>query len=245
MEERLQKFLSRAGIASRRGAEKLITDGRVRVNGNTVTELGTKIDPLRDKIVFDGRQIRLNTKKVYYILNKPRGYISSVKDDRGRKTVVDIITDTEERIFPIGRLDYQTEGLLLLTNDGDFMNKLLHPKYEIEKTYVAKIEGLITKEDMFRLADGVELEDGKTAPADVYLDSYDKSAKRSIVEITIHEGRNRQVRRMFKALGYEVKSLKRIAFAGLTLRGLKRGEYRELTEAEMRRLKRLTEGGKK
>ncbi len=245
LEERLQKFLSRAGIASRREAEKLIAAGHVRVNGIVITELGTKIDPAKDKVFYKGKQVQISAKKVYYILNKPRGYISSVKDDRGRKTVVDILSDVPERIFPIGRLDYQTEGLLLLTNDGEFMNKLLHPKYEIEKTYVAKIEGLITKEDMFKLADGIQLDDGKTAPADVYLDSYDKAAKRSIVEITIHEGRNRQVRRMFQALGYEVRALKRIVFAGLTLQGLKRGEYRQLTEAELRRLKRLTEGGKK
>ena len=237
--------MSRAGIASRREAEKLIAAGHVRVNGIVITELGTKIDPSKDKVFFKGKLVQISAKKVYYILNKPRGYISSVKDDRGRKTVVDILSDVPERIFPIGRLDYQTEGLLLLTNDGEFMNKLLHPKYEIEKTYVAKIEGLITKEDMFKLADGVQLDDGKTAPADVYLDSYDKAAKRSIVEITIHEGRNRQVRRMFQALGYGVKALKRIVFAGLTLHGLKRGEYRQLTETELRRLKRLTEGGRK
>ena len=162
-----------------------------------------------------------------------------MKDENGRKTVVDILSDVPERIFPIGRLDYNTEGLILLTNDGDFMNKLLHPKYEIEKTYVAKIDGIITMDDLHKLANGVKLEDGKTAPADVYLDSIDKPTKSSRVEITIHEGRNRQVRRMFKALGYEVKALKRIAFAGLTLNRLKRGEYRPLTERELVKLRKL------
>lgn len=239
MEERLQKFLARAGVASRRNAEKLILEGKVRVNGIVVKELGTKIDPVKDKVFYEGKRLRPEERKVYYILNKPKGYISSVKDENGRKTVVDILSDVPERIFPIGRLDYNTEGLILLTNDGDFMNKLLHPKYEIEKTYVAKIDGIITMDDLHKLANGVKLEDGKTAPADVYLDSIDKPTKSSRVEITIHEGRNRQVRRMFKALGYEVKALKRIAFAGLTLNRLKRGEYRSLTERELVKLRKL------
>ncbi len=238
MEERLQKFLARAGVASRRSAEKLITEGKIRVNGVIIKELGTKVDPFKDKISYNGKMVKLERKKVYYMLNKPKGYISTVKDDKGRKTVVDILSDVEERIFPIGRLDYNTEGLLLLTNDGDFMNKLLHPKYEIGKTYVAKIDGIINLDDLHKLADGVKLEDGKTAPADVYLDSINKTLKESRVEITIYEGKNRQVRRMFKALGYEVKALKRIAFAGLTLNKLKRGEYRRLTENELLRLRK-------
>lgn len=238
LEERLQKFLARAGVASRRSAEKLITEGKIRVNGVIIKELGTKVDPFKDKISYNGKMVKLERKKVYYMLNKPKGYISTVKDDKGRKTVVDILSDVEERIFPIGRLDYNTEGLLLLTNDGDFMNKLLHPKYEIGKTYVAKIDGIINLDDLHKLADGVKLEDGKTAPADVYLDSINKTLKESRVEITIYEGKNRQVRRMFKALGYEVKALKRIAFAGLTLNKLKRGEYRKLTDNELLRLRK-------
>lgn len=238
MQERLQKFLARTGIASRRGAEKLITDGKIRVNGVVVTELGTKVDPVKDKVSYNGKMLKVEAKKVYYMLDKPKGYISSVKDEKGRKTVVDILSDVEERIFPIGRLDYNTEGLLLLTNDGEFMNKLLHPKYEIGKTYVARIDGIINMEDLDKLANGVKLEDGKTAPADVYLDSINKTLKESRVEITIYEGKNRQVRRMFKALGYEVKALKRIAFAGLTLSKLKRGEYRKLTETELLRLRK-------
>lgn len=239
MEERLQKFLARAGVASRRGAEQLIIEGKIRVNGVVVKELGTKIKPGQDKVFYNGKLIKPEAEKVYYILNKPKGYISSVKDERGRKTVVDIFTDVEERIFPIGRLDYNTEGLLLLTNDGEFMNKLLHPKYEIAKTYIAKIDGIITNDDLYKLANGVKLEDGKTAPADVYVDSIDKPTKTCRVEITIHEGRNRQVRRMFQALGYEVKSLKRIAFAGLVLNDLKRGEYRKLRDKELQSLRRL------
>ena len=238
-EERLQKFLASAGIASRRGAEQLILEGKIRVNGVVVKELGTKINVTKDKVFYNGKIVKPETKKVYYILNKPKGYISTVKDERGRKTVVDILSDVEERIFPIGRLDYNTEGLLLLTNDGDFMNKLLHPKYEIMKTYVAKIDGIITNDDLYKLANGVKLEDGKTAPADVYVDSIDKPTKTSRIEITIHEGRNRQVRRMFSALGYEVKALKRIAFAGLLLNGLKRGEYRPLRERELISLRKL------
>ena len=237
--ERVQKILREWGIASRREGEKMILEGRVKVNGVTV-KLGDQAHAQRDKIEVDGKILSPKQKPslIYLLVNKPKGYISSVKDEKGRKTVVDILSDVEERIFPIGRLDYNTEGLLLLTNDGEFMNKLLHPKYEIGKTYVARIDGIINMEDLDKLANGVKLEDGKTAPADVYLDSINKTLKESRVEITIYEGKNRQVRRMFKALGYEVKALKRIAFAGLTLSKLKRGEYRKLTETELLRLRK-------
>lgn len=239
MKERLQKVLSQAGIASRRNAEKLIAEGKIRVNGVITTELGTKVDIEKDKISYNGKTIRTLEKKVYFMLNKPKGYISSAKDEKGRKTVIDLLADVPERIFPVGRLDYNTEGLLLLTNDGEFMNNLLHPKFEIAKTYVAKINGIINQEQIYKLCDGIELEDGKTAPADVYVDSIDTKLKQSRIEITIHEGRNRQVRRMFQALGFEVKSLKRIAFGDLTLNGLQRGKYRPLRENELKRLKKL------
>lgn len=239
MKERLQKVLAKAGIASRRGAEELITSGHIRVNGVIITELGTKVDPQKDKIYYNGKLIKEMEKKVYYMLNKPKGYISSVKDEKDRKTVLDILSDIPYRVYPVGRLDYNTEGLLILTNDGDFMNKMLHPKYDIGKTYIAKIDGIIKREDIFKLAEGVMLEDGKTKEADVFLDSIDKKTKTSRVEITIYEGRNRQVRRMFAHLGYEVKALKRIAFGGVLLSGLNRGEYRELKEFEIKKLKKL------
>lgn len=239
MEERLQKFLARAGISSRRGAEELISKGEIRVNGKVVTELGTKINPAKDRVTYQKQLVQITHKKVYYILNKPKGYISTVKDDRGRKTVVDILSNVEERIFPIGRLDYNTEGLLLLTNDGDFMQKLIHPKYEIEKTYVVKIGGRINEEEMQKLADGVMLDGRKTSPATIYYNGYDRDKQISDLEITIHEGRNRQVRRMFEAIGYEVKALKRITFAGLTLNGLPRGRYRQLYPNELKKLRAL------
>ena len=235
--QRLDKAIAMQGSLSRSEVKTLIRKGAVTVNGQVVKNADFGVDFDSDTVAVQGKELSLSM-HIYLMLNKPKGYISSVKDEKGRKTVVDILSDVEERIFPIGRLDYNTEGLLLLTNDGEFMNKLLHPKYEIGKTYVARIDGIINIEDLDKLANGVKLEDGKTAPADVYLDSINKTLKESRVEITIYEGKNRQVRRMFKALGYEVKALKRIAFAGLTLSKLKRGEYRKLTETELLRLRK-------
>ena len=223
-------------LGNTKECKTLIKHGFIQVNGVVETNCKRKIQE-EDVLIYQGKKLKSQPFH-YLMLNKPKGYISSVKDEKGRKTVVDILSDVEERIFPIGRLDYNTEGLLLLTNDGEFMNKLLHPKYEIGKTYVARIDGIINMEDLDKLANGVKLEDGKTAPADVYLDSINKTLKESRVEITIYEGKNRQVRRMFKALGYEVKALKRIAFADLTLSKLKRGEYRKLTETELLRLRK-------
>ena len=233
-EERLQKILSRAGIASRRAAEQMILDGRISVDGKIITELGMKFDPQLNKISVDGKIITFNEEKIYILLNKPQSVLSSAKDDRGRTTVVDLITDVSERIYPVGRLDYDTEGLLLLTNDGELMNALLHPKFQINKTYLAKVIGNVTKDKLERLQNGIQLDDGLTAPAIVRV--VGKSNTEAKIEITIHEGRNRQIRRMFATIDCEVKKLKRIKFANLTIKDLKIGQYRRLTETELENL---------
>lgn len=242
--ERLQKVIARAGIASRRKAEELIKEGRVKVNGKVVTELGIKVSP-SDKVEVN--EIPLEKEKpVYFLLYKPRGVISSVSDEKGRKVVTDFFSGIKERIFPVGRLDYDTSGLLLLTNDGEFANLLMHPKNEIEKVYVAKVKGIPLRENLRKLEKGIRLEDGKTAPAKVKLLSADKKKQSAIVEITIHEGKNRQVRRMFEAIGHEVLKLKRERYAFLTLNGLKAGESRELTVHEVKQLRaHALEGSKK
>ncbi|SDF25782.1 pseudouridine synthase [Sporolituus thermophilus] len=241
MSERLQKILSQAGIASRRAAEKLILDGRVAVNGKIVTELGAKVEWPRDRVTVDGKPITAE-KLVYILLNKPKGVITSLKDPRGRKTVIDLLRDVPERVYPVGRLDYNTEGLLLLTNDGLLTHALTHPSHEIKKTYVAKIAGLPTEEQLDRLRVGIKLSDGMTAPAAIRLLNFDPLKQEATVEIIIHEGRNRQVRRMFEAIGHPVKNLKRTKYAFLTLTGLKRGEYRYLTPDEVAALKKLAQG---
>ena len=239
MAERLQKILSQAGIASRRAAEKLIAEGRVAVNGTLVTEPGCRADIAEDDITVDGKSIHGQEKKVYFLLNKPKGYISTASDDRGRKTVLDLLADVSERIYPTGRLDNATEGLLLLTNDGALMNALLHPKYEVQKTYVARLRGIPGEEALELLRRGVELEDGLTAPAAVRLLAQNPVRDESRVEIIIHEGRNRQVRRMCSAVGHEVTALRRTEFAGLNLSGTARGQYRPLTDTELAHLRTL------
>ena len=237
-EERLQKILSHAGIASRRAAEEMILAGRVSVDGKIITELGIKFDITASKICVDNEIISYNEKKVYILLNKPKNILSSAKDDRGRQTVVDLIADVNERIYPVGRLDYDTEGLILLTNDGELMNALLHPKFQINKTYLAKVTGNLTKDKLDKLQNGIQLDDGLTAPAIVRV--VGKSNTEAKIEITIHEGRNRQVRRMFSAIGCEVKKLKRIKFANLTIHNLKIGQYRHLTKVELENLYQMT-----
>ncbi|MGZ0086191.1 pseudouridine synthase [Caldibacillus thermoamylovorans] len=242
--ERLQKVIARAGIASRRKAEELILQGRVKVNGRVVTELGAKVGP-RDDVEVDGIPVE-REEPVYYLLYKPRGVISSVKDDKGRKVVTDFFKDLDKRIYPIGRLDYDTSGLLLLTNDGDFAHLLMHPRYEIEKVYVAKVKGIPTGEQLRQLERGVKLEDGMTAPAKVKLLSNDRRKNTAIVEMRIHEGRNRQVRRMFAAIGCDVLKLKRERYGFLDLKGLRPGEYRELTPHEVKLLRAIAlSGGRK
>ena len=240
--ERLQKVMAHAGIASRRKSEELIIEGKVKVNGVVVTELGTRVST-SDRVDVDGVQITKEN-PVYYLLYKPKGIISTANDDKGRKTVVDFFPNIEERIYPVGRLDYDTSGVIILTNDGEFSYLMTHPKFGIKKKYIAKVKGIPEREALKRLEHGIELEDGMTAPAKVKMQSLDKKTKTAIIEITIHEGRNRQVRRMFDAIGCPVDSLKREEFAILTTHGLNAGDARELTLHEVKRLRVLAETGK-
>ncbi|MBX9972881.1 23S rRNA pseudouridine(2605) synthase RluB [Cytobacillus firmus] len=235
--ERLQKVIAHAGFASRRKAEELMAEGRVKVNGKTVKELGVKVSP-SDRIEVDGIPVE-REEPVYFLLYKPRGVISAVSDDKGRKVVTDFFEGIKQRIYPVGRLDYDTSGILILTNDGEFANLLMHPSNEIEKVYVAKVKGIPSKESMRSLQRGVILEDGKTAPAKTKLLSMDKKKQTAIVEISIHEGRNRQVRRMFEAIGHPVLKLKRERYGYLTLQGLSAGDARELTAHEVKQLRAL------
>lgn len=240
--ERLQKMLAHAGVASRRKSEQLILDGKVKVNGKVVTELGTKVSST-DTVEVDGVKLE-KEQKVYHLLYKPRGIISAVTDDKGRQTVAELFPHIPERLFPVGRLDYDTSGLLIMTNDGDLSFTLTHPKFKIEKTYVARVKGIPGKEQLRTLERGVDLEDGKTAPARVKLLSADVKQSKAIIEITIHEGKNRQVRRMFDAIGFPVQKLKRERFAFLTLHGLNAGDSRELSSHEVKLLRVMAETGK-
>lgn len=232
--ERLQKVIASSGYTSRRNAEELIKKGKVMVNGNTITEMGYKVSNT-DIITVEGNNISKEEKKEYYLLNKPRGVITSVKDDKNRKTVVDLI-DTNLRIYPVGRLDYDTTGALILTNDGELANLLMHPKSNVDKVYVAKIKGLINSSDLKKLESGVVINGIKTARAKAKIKKYDKKEMTSIVELSIHEGRNHQVKDMFKSLGFEVLKLKREKYCFLDLNGLKSGEYRLLTIKEVKKL---------
>ncbi len=229
--ERLQKVIANLGYTSRRHAEELITAGKVKVNGTIVTELGTKVKN-SDTIEVENTILDNNKNYEYYLLNKPREVISSVSDEHKRKTVTDLI-NTNTRIYPVGRLDYDTTGILLLTNDGELANKLMHPSSNVEKTYIAKVKGLVTLGNIKTLRDGVTIDGKKTSRAHVKLKNYDKEKDKSIVEITIHEGRNHQVKKMFSALGYDVIKLKRTKYANLDLTGLKTGEFRKLTNKEI------------
>ncbi len=232
---RLQKYLALCGVASRRAAEKLITDGRVAVNGSVVTELGTKVSP-KDKVTFDGKAVTYGEKKIYIAINKPVGYLSSASDDRGRRTVIDLVKDEfPERLYPVGRLDYDTEGLIFLTNDGDFTYAVTHPKHNIDKTYEAIIRGRLTEDEVLSLCRGVDIDGFITSPA--LVDIMDEREGKSIVHITIHEGKNRQVRKMFEAVGHRVLKLKRISVGRVKLGNLRSGSWRELTEREIKSLK--------
>ncbi|WP_273129113.1 23S rRNA pseudouridine(2605) synthase RluB [Metabacillus sp. HB246100] len=241
--ERLQKVIAHAGYASRRKAEELILEGKVKVNGKIVKELGTKVTD-SDKVEVEGIPLE-REEPVYVLLYKPSGVISAVKDDKGRKVVTDFFPYIKQRIYPVGRLDYDTSGLLLLTNDGEFANILMHPRYEVEKSYVAKVKGIPTREKIRELEKGVHLEDGKTAPANAKILSVDKKKNTCILELKIHEGRNRQVRRMFEAIGYPVQKLKREKYAFLNLSGLNTGDSRELTPHEVKQLRALAQHGSK
>ncbi|MBZ5752788.1 MULTISPECIES: 23S rRNA pseudouridine(2605) synthase RluB [Metabacillus] len=240
--ERLQKVIAHAGIASRRKAEQLILEGKVKVNGKVVKELGIKVGE-KDRVEVEGVPLE-REEPVYLLLYKPTGVISAAKDDKGRKVVTDFFPYIKQRIYPVGRLDYDTSGILLLTNDGEFANSLMHPRYEVEKTYVAKVKGIPIREKVRLLEKGVQLEDGKTAPANVKVLSVDKKKNTSIIELKIHEGRNRQVRRMLEAIGHPVQKLKREQYAFLDLKGLVTGDSRELTPHEVKQLRSLTLHGK-
>lgn len=232
---RLNKFLSDHGITSRRKADELIQKGFVKVNGNIITELGTKIKP-GDKVSVSGKTVASEKKHVYFILNKPKDYITTTNDEMDRKTVLDLVK-YHDRIFPVGRLDRNTTGLLLLTNDGELTYRLTHPKYKIEKVYSAGLDKALNFNDAKILSKGVELEDGTTtAPCQVLINPKDKTH----VILTLYEGRNHEIKRMFEALGYQVKKLDRKMFAGLDLNNLKRGEYRKLTKNEIISLKKMT-----
>lgn len=237
MAERLQKLIAQAGVASRRKAEKMITEGRVAVNGRIVTELGTKVEPSAN-IEVDGLPIQKESKHTY-LLYKPRGVISSVKDDKGRKTVLDFFEESPYRLYPVGRLDYDTSGLLLITNDGELANKLMHPRHMVDKVYVAKIKGFLTPEEIHSLKHGVRIDGKKSAPAKVKIISTNREKGTSIVQLTIHEGHYHQVKRMFKAVGHLVDKLSRERYAFLTLKSLTAGKYSELTREEVAKLKSM------
>ncbi|QAA32599.1 pseudouridine synthase [Clostridium manihotivorum] len=236
MEERLQKFMARCGVASRRKCEELILSGVVSVNDVIVEELGTKVDEDRDVVKVSGKEIRPEEKKRYIMLNKPEGYISSVKDEHDRETVIDLI-GIKERIFPIGRLDYDSSGLLLLTNDGEIYNKLIHPRQKINKSYIAIVKGIFTKEEIRRFESGVDI--GGYITADAKLEVLETLEDRSKIRLQIHEGKNRQIRKMCAALNHEVLELTRESIGEIKLGALEKGNFRELTDEELNYIRSL------
>lgn len=233
--ERLQKVLAQAGIASRRKSEEMILEGLVAVNGEVVRELGVKVDPVNDEIKVAGKPIAKES-LIYILLNKPRGVVTTASDPQGRKTVVQLV-QVPQRVYPVGRLDLDTSGLLLLTNDGALANGLMHPRHEVDKRYRTGVQGFITDEELQQLEKGVVLEDGITAPAKVKL--LKRTHDRSLFDITIHEGRNRQVRRMCETVGHPVITLQRVQLAFLTLGSVVQGEWRQLTPEEVTRLYKI------
>lgn len=240
MEVRLQKYLADAGVASRRKAEELIAQGKVKVNGKMVTEMGLKIDPAKDEVTYLDKKISTkDTKMVYIMLYKPEGYVTTAKEQFGRPAVVDLIKGVNERIFPVGRLDYDTSGLLLLTNDGDLTYKLTHPKHDVDKTYIAKLYGIPDEGALQKFRRGVVIDGKRTKPAKIQIIDKDKDGRFCTAEIIIHEGRNRQVRKMCEAIKHPVAQLKRVATGDLKLGDLPKGKYRHLTEKEVKYLKKL------
>ncbi|XOF32500.1 MAG: pseudouridine synthase [Candidatus Electrothrix sp. YB6] len=231
--ERIQKVIARAGICSRRRAEQYIAEGRVAVNGTPVSQPGTKVDPAEDVITVDGRPLH-REKKVHILLHKPRGYVTTLSDPQGRPIVTDLLPDIRERLFPVGRLDLDSEGALLMTNDGALANKVLHPRFEVNKTYEATLRTMPKKSDLQRLEQGIILDGHKTWPARLRILSAKKGAV--VIEVIIHEGRKRQVRKMLQAIGHSVIRLRRTAYGGLRLGGLQEGTYRFLTKNDIKRI---------
>jgi 23S rRNA pseudouridine2605 synthase len=236
--ERLQKILSQAGVASRRASEQLMLEGRVTVNGVTVMELGTKAEPGKDDIRVDGRRVKVVEQHRYLLLNKPRGYVTTRSDPQRRPTVIDLLRGVREYVYPVGRLDYESEGLLLFTNDGDLAAHLTHPSHEVARVYEARVLGVPDAHDLDRLSRGLVIDGRGTAPAEVRLLPRGRDAATATLVITIHEGRNRQVRDMFDAIGHPVEHLKRVAIGPIRDAKLKLGHWRELNEAEVERLKK-------
>lgn len=234
MEEiRLQKFMADCGIASRRKCEEYIIEGKVKVNGKVINELGAKVNPQKDEVMFDGKVIKQEEKKTYILLNKPIDYVTTVHDQFERKNVLELVKGIEQRLVPVGRLDMYTSGALILTNDGDFVYKITHPKHEVNKTYTATIKGIFNNNAKKQLEEGVQIEDYKTKPAKVKILKIDEERKISRIEITIHEGKNRQVRKMCEAVGYSVLALHRSKIGDITVKNLKIGEWRYLKKEEI------------
>lgn len=233
--ERLQKFLANAGVASRRKCEELIISGKIKVNDEVITELGTKIEPEKDVVEYNGKVIKENENKVYILLNKPIGYVTTSHDQFDRDTVLDLVK-VKERVVPVGRLDMYTSGALILSNDGDFIYKVTHPKHEITKTYTVTLKGIVTDEEVQKLRDGVQIEDYITRPAKVKILKTDIEKKQSRLEITIHEGKNRQVRKMCEAVGSRVLALHRSKIGNIGVKDLKIGTWRYLSEKEKNNL---------
>lgn len=236
MEERLQKFMARCGVASRRKCEEVIAEGRVKVNSYIVTELGYKIDPDKDMVYVDNKIINVEENKVYIALNKPEGIVSTVKDEKERKTIIDLV-NIKERIYPIGRLDYDTSGLIILTNDGDIYNKVIHPRQAINKVYIALLEGYPTEEEISKFCNGVDIGGYITSEADFEITK--RIGLNCRVTITIHEGKNRQIRKMCDAIGHPVIALKRVSVGDITLGNMEKGSWRDLTQEEIKYLKNL------
>ena len=233
MLERLQKILARAGVASRRGAEELIRSGRVTVNGQVVQTMGLKIDPARDLVACNGQPIDFE-QKIYVLVNKPAGYVTTLADPQGRPVVADLVADFPQRLLPVGRLDLDTEGALLMTNDGELGNFILHPRYEVNKTYEALVMGSPTREELRRLEMGVEIDGQRARPADIRI--LDRRGQRTLVEVVIHEGKKRQVRKMFQAINHRVIHLKRTAYGQLRLGRLAPGKYRILATDDLKKI---------
>lgn len=239
MEEiRLQKYIAQCGICSRRKAEELILHGKIKVNGSIICELGTKVIPGKDKIEYNGKEVKQEEKKVYILLNKPIGYVTTVKDQFDRESVLNLVK-TDKRLVPVGRLDMYTSGALILTNDGEFVYKVTHPKHEIKKTYTVTIKGIITKEEIQKLEDGLKIEDYVTRPAKVKILKTDEEKKQSRLEITIHEGKNRQVRKMCEAINHKVLALHRSKIAEIGVKDIPLGKWRYLSQKEISQLTQL------